>query len=61
MLLSFAGVLSLPQPRSLTQQAFVPQGGCIALDKKNPPLFVSIESRDNKLWAGDKYEKGVLL
>jgi hypothetical protein len=61
MLLSLIGVLSFLPPRSFAQQSLVPQGGCVALDKNSPPLFISFESRDDKVWAGDKYEKGVLL
>ena len=53
-------VFLLPQ-WCVAQEAPVPQGGCVALDKKNPPLFVSYERRDDKAWDGRNYVDGVLL
>ena len=53
-------MFSLPQ-LCVAQEAPVPQGGCIALDKKNPPLFISYERRDDKAWDGRNYVDGVLL
>src|SRR3954470_22859072 len=35
--------------------------GCAAIDKNNPPLFISFEQFDDKSWDGDKYVKGALL
>jgi len=54
------GVSFLPE-RSLAQVGSVSAGGCVASDKSKPPLFIAFESLTDKAWAGDKYEKGVLL
>ena len=53
--------ISFPSQKSVAQEGSVPQAGCSALDKGKPPLFISFESLDEKAWAGDKYEKGILL
>jgi len=34
--------------QAVAQEAIVPQGGCVARDKKSPPLFISFERRDDK-------------
>ena len=48
-------------PRSLVHQAAPSRVGCTALDKTRPALYISFESTTDKVWAGDRYEKGVLL
>jgi hypothetical protein len=45
----------------VAQERTVPQGGCVALDKKSPPLFVSYERRDDHARNGHNYVPGVLL
>jgi hypothetical protein len=43
------------------QEATIRPGGCVALDKKNPPLFISYERPDDKAWDGFDYVAGALL
>jgi hypothetical protein len=52
---------SLLAQQTGAQPASAPQGGCAALDKKNPPLFLSYERADNHAWDGHDYVDGVLL
>jgi hypothetical protein len=54
------GVGSLSQ-KFYAQGSPISQAGCSAIDKSKPPLFISFESLTAKAWAGDDYEKGVLL
>jgi hypothetical protein len=42
-------------------QTSVAQGGCSAIDKTMPPLFISFVQLDDKSWDGDKEVKGALL
>jgi hypothetical protein len=42
-------------------QTTAAQGGCSAIDKTKPPLFLSFAQLDDKSWDGDKYVKGALL
>ena len=51
-------VLSRP---CLGQGVSVPQGGCVALNKNRPPLFLSYERQDDKAWDGRRYVFGALL
>ena len=54
-------VFAFLSPKALAQEGSIPQGGCSALDKSKPPLFISFESLDEKSWDGNKYVKGALL
>jgi hypothetical protein len=62
-LIALFALIGIPflSEKSLAQGGSVPPSGCSALDKSKPPLFISFESLTDKAWAGDKYEKGVLL
>jgi len=53
--------LSFPSRPCLGQEARVPQGGCVALNKNKPPLFLSYERQDDKAWDGRNYVTGILL
>ena len=43
----------------LSFQPSVAQDGCSAIDKSNPPLFISYAQLDDKSWDGSKHVKGV--
>lgn len=45
----------------LSFQPSLAQDGCSAIDKSNPPLFISYAQLDDKSWGGSNYVKGVLL
>lgn len=60
LLLPFVAMFLL-SPQCLAQEVTVPQGGCVALDKNKPPLFVSYERPDDRAWDGRTYVIGVLL